>query len=918
MHTRRRRIAVSDSEPLVLVVLESARKPSSSSQPPESIEPLSDSQFERTVLTRGYETQCENTNGKNMKCTRVTRQTNWKCLSESILGSSSKNSPQNKRISRKTSRFQTFLGKIQKSNSESDIISSVAKSPDLNLGEKLNTKGWGDTQAKGEINGRETTENTSKTVNNHGWGETQTLSKFPDDTQTVKAKQNDEQDPNQSNVTNISHGSEIEQGLNNTKTQPSTGGSSTDIENNLPNENENESIYQTCRENPPANIQNSNSIVEDSIVEDITHIEKYIQETSGADLFDTQNSCPEKDTQMVWEDILSNNPGGKNNQNIEKENENVQNLSEEIVTKSLQNLLEGNSSDCVESSLERAETNRNNEGNCQECNTEKSDTRSKTNENSSRAQECVQNSHKRVEESASKSSDEDDDAMSTNATEALTNKENEKLLMFLCYHSFELLDFHNDVIWKRISARDEFKEKSWEVYKEHFFSNLVDHTENYNVPHYFSKHMKQSYVNNSKPGNPARLKIKTDLFPTQKGPNFNNTTFNETSSEKVRTPTKNTNDGASNRVVRENANSEGSQITPSKGPKIKHTTGRHSNKQQTPSKKSGNRTRRSDEKVVTNSKTIEQSRNQSEAGRISAESDFDNSDSSSLLSFGRSPIVRRPKTGKPTKPSPNKSERDQSVESSESSGDNSETSDYNPFKPLTSQHCSKETTVSPSSDNQSRRQHSRSGSDRQSWKRPSRHSGGRKSPSPSMSSSGQRATKRARMTPLERLIRSSDSESEVSDCGSDKLVIEEPPGSSRNKDNQQQLNSCKTKETSRESQGNQSQYQSKAWCGRDSCTSFGSILTPPPSKPKSSVRSSRMPYLSYEKVNMMKYLMDNTSRLNSIKGNVFWKEMEGAGAVPGRTWQSLKNHFFRSMVFELDSYNLEPKFQQRLKRYSAR
>uniref|UniRef100_A0A8D9A970 Telomeric repeat-binding factor 2-interacting protein 1 n=1 Tax=Cacopsylla melanoneura TaxID=428564 RepID=A0A8D9A970_9HEMI len=932
MHTRSRipQKALSNSEPTVL--LENVIPTRSSSLPPESSEPLTDSQFEQTVLTKANENQTENTNVSN---TRITRQTNFKCLSKIIQEESSEQSSQKKRICPKTNRYQSSLRNFRKSNSESNMTSSVAKSPDLNLSGKSTTiehDGCGETQV-------ETTENTVNTIVNNGWGETQTLEKFPDDTLTVEDNRPVEQDSNQLNSL---HGSD-------NNIQPC---SSTDIENNTSKDNEDES-NQTCKENTHNSSRNSSC---SSILEGIPQIENYLRRTSG-ELLNTQNSSPEKNTQMVWEDVLSNYPGeGKNNTNGKKENENVQgngnvhhsNKNTEAIE--LVNLLEGNSEECVVSSLTSTDgKNMNTEEHSVEC-IENSDPRSKTSKNTLKDQNCGSSS-KKVEESDSQSSD-DEDAKSTDDNETLTNKENEKLLTFLCYHSVELLDLHNDVIWKRIGARQEFKQLSWQVYKENFFNNLVERTENYNVPIYFSKHVRQKYVTNSNQGNPV-LKIRGDLFPTQNGPNFNNT-LNETSKDnvrtptknKVRTPTKNRNDGKpntvtrnsgekirtpskkrpeSNSVERNSSHSGGSQgkhnQTPRKGPKIKYTTGKHSaTKERTPLKKSRVVNRiRSDSSSSNEEMAMERFPNKNQAEKVStrkSQSDFDSSDSSDFDSVNRSRIVTRTKTGKSTNPSPNKSKKDQTGEASELSGDNSECSEYNPFKTLTSKYFNKEPTDSPNSDKHKRRQSSSPNLDRQSRKRSSRNSGGNNQ-SPTPSGSVQRGTKRARMTPPEYVNKSSTSETEMSDSDGDRLVIQEPQGSSRSKENQPQSNSSKTKENPRESNRSQNQSQSRS-SPRGDRSSIGSILTPAPSKPQSNIRSIRMPYLSYEKVNMIKYLIDNTTRLDSIKGNVFWKEMEGAGAVPGRTWQSLKNHFFRSLVFELDTYSLDSKFRKRLEMYSAR
>lgn len=71
---------------------------------------------------------------------------------------------------------------------------------------------------------------------------------------------------------------------------------------------------------------------------------------------------------------------------------------------------------------------------------------------------------------------------------------------------------------------------------------------------------------------------------------------------------------------------------------------------------------------------------------------------------------------------------------------------------------------------------------------------------------------------------------------------------------------------------------------------------------KSSLKRTRAPYTLFEKEAIIKFLVAN-NRYNNLKGNSVWKTMEVRNVCPIRTYQSLKEHFSKVIIHELDRFS---------------
>ena len=65
--------------------------------------------------------------------------------------------------------------------------------------------------------------------------------------------------------------------------------------------------------------------------------------------------------------------------------------------------------------------------------------------------------------------------------------------------------------------------------------------------------------------------------------------------------------------------------------------------------------------------------------------------------------------------------------------------------------------------------------------------------------------------------------------------------------------------------------------------------------------SSRRPYSRYDDEAILKHLVKNQEYAR-VAGRDLWVEMEGLGVVSGRSWQSLKDHFRRSIMGNIRSF----------------
>lgn len=69
-------------------------------------------------------------------------------------------------------------------------------------------------------------------------------------------------------------------------------------------------------------------------------------------------------------------------------------------------------------------------------------------------------------------------------------------------------------------------------------------------------------------------------------------------------------------------------------------------------------------------------------------------------------------------------------------------------------------------------------------------------------------------------------------------------------------------------------------------------------KKKAVNKHSRLPYTRQEVESIIKYIVKKRG-YDRLKGVAFWKEMESREVCPKRTWQSMKEHFRRKIVFNL-------------------
>lgn len=66
-------------------------------------------------------------------------------------------------------------------------------------------------------------------------------------------------------------------------------------------------------------------------------------------------------------------------------------------------------------------------------------------------------------------------------------------------------------------------------------------------------------------------------------------------------------------------------------------------------------------------------------------------------------------------------------------------------------------------------------------------------------------------------------------------------------------------------------------------------------------KNTREPYTRDEKEAMLKFILTK-KKLDGLRGNSIWKLMERKGVCPRRTYQSMKNHFLKTIIFELDKF----------------
>ena len=68
-------------------------------------------------------------------------------------------------------------------------------------------------------------------------------------------------------------------------------------------------------------------------------------------------------------------------------------------------------------------------------------------------------------------------------------------------------------------------------------------------------------------------------------------------------------------------------------------------------------------------------------------------------------------------------------------------------------------------------------------------------------------------------------------------------------------------------------------------------------------KSSRMPYSKNEQQEIVDWIVKNGA-FSEVKGNQLWKRMEAENVGRGRTFQSLKEHFRKTIITQIHTFNL--------------
>lgn len=79
----------------------------------------------------------------------------------------------------------------------------------------------------------------------------------------------------------------------------------------------------------------------------------------------------------------------------------------------------------------------------------------------------------------------------------------------------------------------------------------------------------------------------------------------------------------------------------------------------------------------------------------------------------------------------------------------------------------------------------------------------------------------------------------------------------------------------------------------------------------------RIAYTATEDVSIVRYLISSHA-LSRVKGNQIWKEAAEQKTDPVRSWQSLRNRFFKNIVPNISKYNLLTDAQRQLVLHSCR
>ncbi|KAJ9575972.1 hypothetical protein L9F63_007161 [Diploptera punctata] len=80
-----------------------------------------------------------------------------------------------------------------------------------------------------------------------------------------------------------------------------------------------------------------------------------------------------------------------------------------------------------------------------------------------------------------------------------------------------------------------------------------------------------------------------------------------------------------------------------------------------------------------------------------------------------------------------------------------------------------------------------------------------------------------------------------------------------------------------------------------------------------SLSKRRKDYTKDEKMKILKYII-NEKAYDSVKGRKFWEVMQARRICPGRTWQSMKEHFMKQIVPNINKFDIAEDTAERLKR----
>lgn len=419
----------------------------------------------------------------------------------------------------------------------------------------------------------------------------------------------------------------------------------------------------------------------------------------------------------------------------------------------------------------------------------------------------------------------------------------EELLQYLCFHSFELIDFKDNKVWEKLASKKGLNEESCQFYKQHFLDYIVKHAYSYRIPTYFSNYLT----------------------------NYNSDLASTLSSELIDSVHGSNEENNINRVKDNFQGKKVSQDTVSENPVEAH---------------SSSSTR----------KTLSKSYK-----RKSSDCSPDLSNSPNAPGALRmKPFNKLQNKGAQKKRSKMGSEYE--MRSSEWSDNSDDRSDEN----NTFRKCNRKS----SEINNKQPCYNRLAKKKQSCVMPL---------SDSESGSKYSVSSESNESSVEEQVkRKSKTKSNVA-CSRPNRIISD---SSDTDDVFSPLNisgPSKAKTKSGPSLSPAANRQCSNSLARTSITSSYFICTPSGTKRRpSKLAQNKGLYLHHEKLKMLTYLESQSSRLHAIKGNVFWKEMEAAGVLPGRPWQSLKNHFSRYLINDLAMYNLSPNFESKLRRYSQK